>query len=167
MRTHLPVRPALLACLSLTAFACADPREGQEAPAIQLKSVDGEEFDLAKQEAKVVVLDFWATWCPPCREGLPKLQSAADKLKADGVDVAVYTVNLRESAEKVKAFWEAKNLTLPVLMDTRGAVAQAYDIEGIPTTVILKGGKIAKVHVGLSPNMEQQIIDEVKQLAAE
>ena len=122
--------------------------EGKAAPDFTLKTINGEDVTLSALKDSVVVLDFWATWCGPCREGMPHLDKIADELKATGVKV--YAVNLEETKEDVQAFIKETNLKLPVLLDSSGDVGRLYRAQGIPETVIIdRNGIVKKVYVGL------------------
>ncbi|MCC6580321.1 MAG: TlpA family protein disulfide reductase, partial [Phycisphaeraceae bacterium] len=134
---------------------------GQPAPRVELNFADGKPYVMANDPAKVIVLDFWATWCGPCREALPKVQAVRDWALQRKLDVAFYAVNLRESPERVQAFVEAGKLTMPVLIDASGDVARAYGVSGIPHTAIIAGGRIVAVHVGLKPDLEAAFRDEL------
>ena len=121
--------------------------EGKAAPDFKLKGMDGKEVALSALKGKVVVLDMWATWCPPCRASLPHLDKLYQSVKDKGVNV--YAVNLQEEQEDVEKFVTSTKLTVPVLLDKDGAVAQAYKASAIPQTVVIgKDGKVAKVFVG-------------------
>ncbi len=141
--------------------------EGQEAPQIELKTLDGQAFTLSEVKAKVVVLDFWATWCPPCREGLPKLQSVYDWAAAEKKDVAIYTVNLQELPQQVRDFWTKGKFTMPVIMDADGETAEAYGVQSIPQTFVISGGKVAHVHVGYDPAMADTLKAQIEALLAQ
>ena len=145
----------------------ADGLVGLEAPAIELETLDGESFKLEDQTAKVVVIDFWATWCGPCRRGLPMLEKFHTWAKDNDKSVAVYAVNVQEGADMVREYWQKEGFTLPVLMDAEGSVAQAYRVQGIPQTVVISGGKVAHVHVGLSPQLDQMLQSQAEALLAE
>jgi thiol-disulfide isomerase/thioredoxin len=109
--------------------------------------MDGKDVALKDLKGKVVVLDMWATWCPPCRASLPHLDKLYQSVKDKGVNV--FAVNLQEEQDDVAAFVKKTNLTVPVLLDKDGAVAQSYKASAIPQTVIIgKDGKVAKVFVG-------------------
>jgi len=121
--------------------------QGKPAPAIALKTLDGQALSLADQKGKVVLIDTWATWCPPCRASLPHLDKLYQSVKDKGVNV--YAVNVQEEADDVEAFVKKTNLTVPVLLDKDGAVSQAYKASAIPETIIIgKDGKVAKVFIG-------------------
>lgn len=142
------------------------PLEGQAAPNIELTDLSGETVRLEDELGeKVILLDFWATWCPPCREGLPVVDAIAKAYKDE--PVAVYGVNIMEHEDQVKGFLQSNNLELPVLLDTTGIVAQDYAVEGIPQTVIIDlEGKVHTVHVGLSPWFESTLKSDIDALLA-
>ena len=95
-----------------------------------------------------VVLNFWATWCAPCRLEMPELERAAGDYA--GRDLAVLTVNQDETAEQVSDFFTEVGLTLPALLDTGGAVGAAYGAFFLPTTVIIgPDGLVSAVHRGI------------------
>jgi thiol-disulfide isomerase/thioredoxin len=131
---------------------------GKPAPTFSLQTVQGKDMSLAKERGNVVVLDFWATWCPPCRESLPGLEKLhADKELADK-GLKVYAVNLREEKDVAKQYLEQNNLTFPAPMDKTGAVAQKYLVSGIPTTAVVgRDGKVKAVFVGFGAGAEERL----------
>jgi peroxiredoxin len=145
------------------------PLTGQPAPPLNLPDIDGNDHDIAVDDAnaEVIVLDFWATWCPPCVAALPGLQKVYDWAQTEGQPVAIYAVNQGETVEEVRQFWEDKGLSIPVLMDENFTAAASYQVSGIPQTVIIADGKVRHVHVGYAPGMEDQIKAEVEALLAE
>ena len=145
------------------------PLTGKPTPELKLPDIDGNEHDIAVDDAdaKVIVLDFWATWCGPCVAALPELQEVYDWAKADGKSVAIYAVNQGETVGEVKQFWADKNLSIPVLMDENFTAAQSYQVNGIPQTVVISGGKVQQVHVGYGPGMAGRLKAEIETLLAE
>ena len=143
--------------------AAEEPAEsdllGKPAPDFQLTGLDGQSVSLADLKGQVVVLDFWASWCAPCRESLPHL----GKLHAEKRDgVKVFAVNLREDKAKVEAFLKSQNVDLPVLLDSDGAIADKYNVVSIPQTVVIgKDGTVKKVLVGLDEEAFQTIRNEI------
>ncbi|MEX0775315.1 MAG: TlpA disulfide reductase family protein [Phycisphaeraceae bacterium] len=147
-------------------LADSDPMEGKAAPALHLPTVDGKDFDLSDEKADVIVLDFWASWCGPCKVGMPQLQKAFDDAKKEGKSVAVYTINVGESAEIAKQTLKEINVTLPTLVDADTSVAVSYRAtHSIPRTVFIVNGKVARVHTGTLPTGMDQVykatIDEL------
>lgn len=121
---------------------------GQPAPDFTLVDLAGKPVTLSSfQGQKAVVLDFWATWCAPCRMALPDLQSLADKY-ADR-DLEILALDQSEGAGQVRGFIERKQYTLKVLLDQGNAVGEAYGVRGIPTTVLIdKIGVVRSIFVG-------------------
>ena len=139
------------------------PLDGKAAPNFTLPNVDGTPVSLSSHLGKeVVVLDFWASWCPPCRQGLPVLDSLAKSLK--GQPVAVYAINIRESKALVSEFARLEKLTLPILLDDTGLVADDYGVTTIPQTVIIdRTGKVHSVEVGAPLwGAEETILAEIQ-----
>jgi peroxiredoxin len=142
------------------AASAATQLEGKPAPAFTLKTLDGKSVSLADLKGHAVVLDFFATWCGPCREGLPHIDKIAKDRAADGAKI--FAIDLQEDAAQVQPFAQQLNLTLPVLLDSDGAVAGNYHAEAIPETVIIdKNGTVQKVIVGLVPDEEKVVNDEI------
>lgn len=143
------------------------PELGVPAPPIDLVLANGEPLTLETHKGKeVVVLDFWATWCPPCREGLPIL----NKVAADYADkpVRVYAVNLREPKDKAIDYLKKASLENFTLALDEGDTATAYGIISIPTTLVIdRAGNLSALHVGLAPDLEATIKADIdKALAA-
>jgi len=137
--------------------------KGQEAPNFTLTDMEGNEVSLSSLRGKVVFLDFWATWCPPCRNSLPHTQALSQHEKAKSGDLMVLAVNAREELDTVKKFMQDNNYSFRVLMDKEGAVLNAYKVQGIPTFVLIdREGKIAWVQVGFGPGTEKQMEEAVQ-----
>ncbi len=125
--------------------------EGKAAPDFALKTLDGKDVKLSDQKGKVVLIDFWATWCPPCRESLPHLEKTATDTTLAEKGLVVWAVNARETKDKIEPFMKENKYTFSVPMDTDGAAMGKYHVRGIPTTVIVgRDGKVKKVFVGFS-----------------
>lgn len=141
------------------------PLLGEQAPDFLLPGLDGKDAKLVDYKGKVVILDFWATWCGPCRKGLPAVARVAKAYKDKGV--AFHAVNLRESKEAVADFASGFNDPLNILLDNEGKTAEKYKVDGIPHTVIIdKTGKIQVVHVGLSEEFESELSEELDAILA-
>lgn len=137
--------------------------EGKFPPPIDLPDLAGNNVTLADFEGKVVVLDLWATWCPPCRQEIPFLVELYDDLKDDGL--VVVGVGLDEGGAGVlKPYAEANGVTYPILVGHRG-VQDAYGVTGIPTTFFIgRNGRIASKHVGYHPSMAEGMRAEIMNL---
>jgi thiol-disulfide isomerase/thioredoxin len=135
--------------------------EGKAAPDFSLTTIDGKPVKLSDMKGKVVVLDFWATWCPPCRKSLPHLQKvSADKALADK-GLVVWAVNAREAKEKVQKYLDDNKLTFTVPMD-QGKTMTDYKVQGIPTTVIVgRDGNVKNVFIGFGEGSEKPIDDAI------
>ncbi|MFG0248804.1 MAG: redoxin family protein [Phycisphaeraceae bacterium JB051] len=138
--------------------------QGSDAPPVVLKTLkDNKTVNIAKLSNKVVVLDFWATWCGPCRRAMPELIEFDQWAKENKLDVAVYTVNIEEEKELVQQFVDQQNMTLPVLMDTDSKVTAAYRAYSIPQTVFIVDGKIERIFQGFSPRVADEWRNVVQQ----
>ncbi len=109
--------------------------EPRPAPPLLLTRLNGERADLADLGGRVVLLNFWATWCPPCVEEIPSLQSLYEQLRPEGLEILA--VDVGESAETVKTFLADKPVTFPVLLDPEGRALRRWGVYAFPTTLVL------------------------------
>ncbi len=131
------------------------PLVGMEAPDFELDLLDGKRFRLSNQKGRILVLDFWATWCGPCIQAMPQIDGVVSEF-ADH-DVSLIAVNLEEAPEQIKSKLERLKLDVTVALDRHGVVADRYSATAIPQTVIIdRDGKIARVFVGGGPNLAEQ-----------
>ncbi|HQZ22266.1 MAG TPA: redoxin domain-containing protein [Thermoflexales bacterium] len=111
------------------------PRAGAFAPNFALKTLDDKTLSLSDLKGKVVIVNFWATWCPPCRAEMPALQAAQAEHEAQGL--VVVGVNQLEDVSLVKAFQQASNYSLNFVLDSDGKTARAYNVAGLPTSFFI------------------------------
>jgi thiol-disulfide isomerase/thioredoxin len=130
--------------LTTTAFA----QKTQKAPNFSLQSSDGKSVDLSKLKGKVVVVNFWATWCPPCRAEIPAFISVYQKYRAKGLEIVGISLD-EKGWNVVRPFVEKNKISYPVVLGNN-TVAQDYgEIRSIPTTFIVdRKGNIVDTHVG-------------------
>ena len=144
-----------------------DPMVGKNAKPIQSKLLNGEDFKLADHKGKVVILDFWATWCGPCVQALPELLQATSSFNDD--QVKLIAVNQGEAKKVISKFLASKQLeSLEVALDRNRKIGSDYGVQGIPRTVVIDPkGVIREVHVGYAPGMGERLRLEIENLLAE
>lgn len=143
-------------------FKLVQPR--QRAPEIGLQDMGGKTHRLAGYAGRVLVVNFWATWCPPCRKEMPSLNRAAYALGAE--KVRFVGVNIGETAGAVTAFLQRYRVDFPVLLDTRQEVVRRWPVLGLPTTVIVDpDGNIAYKVAGDREWDAPEIIEAIRALA--
>lgn len=113
------------------------PVVGGKAPDFILKDLNQRELHLSEvyKNNRVTVLNFWATWCPPCRSEIPEFIDFYRQYQGERLELLA--VNLRESSEKVRAFYDAQGINFPVLLDESGKVSNVYEVQAIPTTFFI------------------------------
>jgi len=132
-------------------------KNGTEMIDFELEDIDGRVTKLSSFKGKVIFLNFWATWCPPCREEMPSMQELYSRLGDDGLEIVA--VDLQEDAGSVKSFFDEHGLTFTALLDKTGRVGATYGARNIPTTYIIdrKGFVIAGTIGGREWNTPEMI----------
>jgi peroxiredoxin len=117
------------------------------APDFTVKRLDGTEVSLASLKGKVVMVNFWATWCPPCRGEMPDIEKLYAKTK--GLPFEILAISSQESSGTVSGFLKSNKYTFPIYLDSSGSVSRKYGISAIPTTYIIDAeGKMVARMVG-------------------
>lgn len=141
------------------------PLVGQPAPAVELKLLDGTPYKLAGRKGRVVVLDFWASWCGPCVQSMPLVDEVVREFADRGVELLA--VNLEEPPEKARGLLDRLKLTVPVALDRDGAVAAKYGVTSIPQAVVIgRDGKVARLYVGGGKAAAEALRAALKELTA-
>lgn len=137
--------------------------EGNEAPDFELTTLDGEKMSLSDLKGKKVLLNFWATWCPPCRSEMPDMQKIYDEYEDEVVIAAVNLTSSESSVDTVESFVKELNLTFPVFLDEKGKVNSEYEVLSYPTSYFIdQEGIIKTKFVGaLSYDQMKKLIDDM------
>ena len=135
------------------------------APALAMQSIDGKRISIADFRGKVVVVDFWASWCPPCREGLPHIQNLSSNADFRARGLVVLAVNEQENAADIRRFIDQSHYTFTVLSDPDGSAARAYSAISLPTTVVIgRDGTIRLIVTGCTPATADRLDQEIARL---
>jgi len=119
---------------------------GAPAPDFTLRTPDGKLVSLVDFRGKPVVINFWATWCPPCRSEMPDMQQLSDERAGD---LVILAVNMQEAPDPVRGFVEKYGLKFAIVLDTSGQVSQAYRVASLPTSVFVdREGKVSSSYTG-------------------
>lgn len=137
------------------ATASSKVKVGQPAPSFSLQSTTSKMVSLSDFRGKVVLLDFWATWCPPCRMSMPVLVRLDQKFKDKGF--VIIGINLDENKEAVVPFMKKTKVEYSVLYGSDANINEDYNISGIPAFFLLDGtGKLVKQYAGFYPGLEKE-----------
>ena len=166
------MRNAIIVCLLLLlgmVFAgCSRRTElgiGAPAPDFKLEDLRGNLVTLEQYRGKIVLLDFWATWCGPCRMTMPVLERVLEQYSSD---LALLAINLQEEPDVVRRYAEQQKLHSTVLLDRDGEVGRVYRSESIPMQVLIdQEGIVRKIQVGFSPRMGDELRHLIEKLRAQ
>lgn len=134
----------------------AAPRQGFLAPAFSLETLNGGEVQLSQFQGQPVILNFWASWCPPCRAEMPDLQDVHLSYRQHGLNVITVNATYLDSISDAARFLEQVGVSLPTALDIDGSVSRRYQVRALPSTFFVDSdGVIRKVVIGgpLSPAM--------------
>lgn len=142
------------------------PREGFSAPDFALETLAGDQVALSDLRGKVVLVNFWASWCPPCRAEMPAIEAVYRSHKDLGLEVLAVNTTNQDDQAAAAAFVQELQLTFPVPLDRTGAVSASYNLRGLPSTYFIDGqGVIRTVVVGgpMSGALIQSRVEELLQ----
>jgi len=135
----------------------------QAAPDFTLRSLSGENLRLQEYRGKVVLINFWASWCGPCRQEMPILDRIHTRYEPAGF--TVLGVNVEGELDKARKIANRLDVSFPLLFDAGQQVSEDYALESMPYTVLVdRDGKIRYIHLGYKPGDENKYIDRLKAL---
>ena len=165
MRLKTSILALLLSVFAATSLASSG-LEGQAAPDFALKSSTGENLRLSEYRGDVVMINFWATWCGPCRQEMPLLDELYNRYQRVGFNLL--GVNIDDDSGRAMRMVEELGVDFPVLFDARKEVSKLYEVEAMPVTVIVdRLGTVRYVHHGYKPGYEDKYLDQIRSLLRE
>lgn len=139
---------------------------GQLAPDFALKSSTGENLRLSEYRGDVVMINFWATWCGPCRQEMPLLEELYARYERVGFNLL--GVNIDDDVHKAMQMIDELGVSFPILFDSRKEVSKLYNIETMPVTVLVdREGRVRYVHLGYKSGYEDKYLDQIRSLLRE
>ena len=161
--TRIAVRTAALLAVTLPAFAIST---SAPAPQFSLAARGGKTVNLAQYKGQVVMINFWATWCGPCRQEMPLLESIYKKYNKMGF--TLLGVNVEPDPKAADGWLKATPVSFPILFDTKSEVSKMYEVAGMPSTVIVdRKGNVRVIHRGYKPGDENVYQDNIRKLVRE
>jgi len=136
------------------------------APDFTLRSADGQNLRLNEQRGRVVLVNFWATWCGPCKQEMPHLNRLYEKYRASGF--VLLGVNVDEDPRLAVGLAQRMGLKFPVLFDGDKKVSKLYDLGSMPSTVMIdRDGRVRHVHLGYREGLEDTYEKQIRELVKE
>jgi peroxiredoxin len=165
VRTLLTTVLVSAAMLVATAVSASVEVSG-EAPDFTLKSLKGPNLKLSEFRGDVVMINFWATWCGPCRQEMPILNDLY--LKYRDLGFTLLGVNVEEDSSKAQNMVRELKVVFPVLFDTQNEVSEMYKVEAMPSTILVdRHGNMRYLHRGYTPGTEDEYVRQVRELMRE
>lgn len=165
MKSKTRLFATVISLFALSALASSG-LEGQEAPDFALKSATGENLRLSEYRGSVVMINFWATWCGPCRQEMPLLDELYSRYQRVGFNLL--GVNIDDDSSRAMDMARELGVSFPVLFDARKEVSRLYDVEAMPVTVLVdREGTVRYVHHGYKPGYEDKYLDQIRSLLRE
>ncbi|HJV96987.1 MAG TPA: TlpA disulfide reductase family protein [Albitalea sp.] len=159
-------RVILAAALAAGAGVCAAPAPPALAPDFTLRTMDGKNLRLQEQRGRVVLVNFWATWCGPCRQEMPHLSRLYDKYRASGF--VMLGVSVDDDPRNAASVAAKLGVTFPVLFDTDKKVSHLYALSNMPSTVLIdRDGHVRYIHLGYRDGYEATYEKQIRELVKE
>lgn len=168
MRRHIvaALGMVIVALLLAPVVGSAASLVGQPAPDFALRSLGNENLRLSEHHGEVVVINFWATWCGPCRQEMPLLDELYSKYRLAGL--VLLSVNLDDQVDRAAQMAQTLKISYPVLLDERKDVSRAYQVGTLPLTVLIdREGVVRHISEGYKPGSEQHYADQLRELLNE
>ena len=171
IRFHPLSRTLAVACMALSAafsatLAEATVKPSSAAPDFTLRAASGSNLRLQEQRGQVVMLNFWASWCAPCRQEMPHLNRLHDKYRSAGLQL--WGVNIDDNEATARAAADKLGVRFTVLLDAAKQVVRLYDLEGMPATVLIdRDGRVRYVHRGYRDGYEVAYEQQIRELLKE
>ena len=157
---------AALVLLASTGLASAATSVGMAAPDFTLRTLAGSNMRLQEQRGQVVLVNFWATWCGPCRKEMPHLNRIADKYRGSGL--VMLGVNIDDDVRNAAEVATKLGVKFPVLLDTDKKVSRLYDLNSMPSTLVIdRSGRVRYLHRGYQDGYEAQYDKQIRDLLKE
>jgi peroxiredoxin len=157
---------ALLLGLFATGSLASSGLTGQPAPDFALKSAQGNNLRLSEYRGEVVLINFWATWCGPCRQEMPLLDDLYKRYERVGF--RLLGVNIDEDSGRAMQMADELGVSFPVLFDEKKEVSRLYQVEAMPVTLLVdREGTVRHVHLGYQPGYEDKYLTQIRALLRE
>ena len=155
----------MFAAMLLATVAVAGSSSGP-APDFSLQSLDGSTVRLSDLKGQVVLINFWATWCAPCREEMPLLDAIYQKYNRLGVELL--GINVEDDASGAQKYLNETPVTFPILFDPDCRVSKQYQVKAMPSTILVdRHGNVRHIHYGYKPGYENDYQDQIRALVRE
>ncbi len=157
---------ALWLLITLPTLVACTEAEVDLAPDFELQTVDGNSVRLRDLRGQVVMINFWATWCAPCRQEMPALSQMYSDLKDEGF--VLLGINLDQQSGKAREYLQQTPVTFPVLLDSQSTVANLYQNTAVPSSYFIdKRGELVHMHKGYRPGEEDKYRSIIQKLLAQ
>ena len=163
--TRARLLTAIIVAVCLAPYAWAEEITGK-APDFTLKGLNGDNLKLSELRGKVILINFWASWCGPCRQEMPVLDQLYQRYRS--LDFTIIGVNVEENSDAAKSLLKDVNVTFPILFDNTNAVSKLYKVKGMPSSILVdRDGNMRDMYMGYQQGYEQEYQKQVRSLIRE